>query len=78
MVNFAGTFTSAFVNLMVPSLLFLSALRMADAPAAPGSSFSATSCVLLGSYRRPWRAVAWANLTLMLALIVVSVADQYS
>lgn len=89
-VDFSGTFTSAFVNLMVPSLLFLAALRekekRASEPLEPGDlrnvrrMWSASGSLATSSLgpQRLWRCIAWVNLLLMLLLTTVSIADQYS
>ena len=45
-VDFSGTFFSAFVNLMVPSLLFLAALRQNEQHSAGG-----------GLREKPWSRV---------------------
>lgn len=92
-VDFSGTFTSAFVNLMVPSLLYLSALgeteRNLDASAREpdlqnvlrvNRHWSATGALAFASKRprRLWQIIAWANLVLMVGLTTVSIVDQYS
>ncbi|CAJ1361207.1 unnamed protein product [Effrenium voratum] len=83
-VAFCGTFTSAFVNLMVPTLLFMAAMRTtrsvphcspyAETPRLP----SARECLFArGRPQKLWNAIAWVNLLAMAGLTLIAIVEQF-
>jgi len=90
-VDFSGTFTSSFVNLMVPSLFFLRALQQSDQTVALtdareciGSEAkswwrtTAWDSVSAKKHRGMWQSIAYVNLTLMVLLTGASIIDQFA
>mmetsp|Transcript_58857 Transcript_58857/g.137023 ORF Transcript_58857/g.137023 Transcript_58857/m.137023 type:complete len:472 (+) Transcript_58857:82-1497(+) len=87
-VQYAGTFTSSIVNLIVPSLLFIAAQRSShplgpselqslSSPGQPLALVRDRSGLLTSSrQRKVWLAIAWANVAVMSLLTLVSIADQ--
>ncbi|CAE7455558.1 unnamed protein product [Symbiodinium sp. CCMP2592] len=77
-VNLSGTFVSALVNLIAPSLFFLCALRQTRAAPEetkstslrPSWSTNAFDCLQSGPSepKTIWRCIAWTNLIAMLLL----------
>ncbi|CAE7720397.1 unnamed protein product [Symbiodinium pilosum] len=58
-IDFSGTFTSSFVNLMAPSLFFLSALKQPQQTAL----MDARECMTSVNIARPfWKTSAWDSL----------------
>jgi len=61
-VDFSGTFTSSFVNLMAPSLFFLSALRQPEQTATLMSAREGLHLAPQAEGRPFWKTSAWESL----------------
>jgi len=84
-VQFAGSFTSSIVNLIIPSLLFIASQRVTDLAspssqmglaAQPSLQRDRSGVISNNRSKRIWLKIAWVNVFLMSMLTAFVIGEQ--